>query len=32
MGVIRQLEELGAAEGDTVFVGDMELEYRPDYV
>lgn len=32
MGVIRQLEELGAEEGDTVFIGDIELEYRPDYV
>lgn len=32
MGVIQQLEELGAEDGDTVFVGDIELEYRSDYV
>jgi GTPase len=30
MGVIGQLEDLGAENGDTVFIGDMELEYRPD--
>lgn len=30
MGVLRQLEELGAEEGDTVFIGDVELEYQPD--
>lgn len=32
MGVLQRLEELGAQAGDTVFVGDYELEYRPDYV
>ena len=32
MGVIEQLEDLGAKNGDTVFVGAIELEYRPDYV
>ena len=32
MGVIQQLEELGANDGDAVFIGSMELEYRPDYV
>ncbi|MBU0608912.1 MAG: GTPase ObgE, partial [Armatimonadetes bacterium] len=32
MGVIQQLEDLGAEEGDTVFVGEVELEYRPDYI
>lgn len=30
VGVMRQLEELGADVGDTVFIGDLELEYRPD--
>ena len=32
MGVIQQLEDLGARDGDTVFIGDTELEYRSDYV
>mgnify|MGYP005836050345 CR=1 FL=1 len=32
MGVIAQLEELGAQVGDAVFIGDLELEYRPDQV
>ena len=27
MGVIRRLEELGAMPGDTVLVGDKELEW-----
>jgi GTPase len=27
-GVLFQLEEAGAREGDTVFIGDVELEYR----
>ncbi|MEN6305134.1 MAG: GTPase ObgE [Armatimonadia bacterium] len=30
MGVILQLEELGAQLGDTVFIGETEMEYRPD--
>jgi Obg family GTPase CgtA-like protein len=32
MGVLERLENLGAAAGDTVLVGDLELEYRPDYL
>ena len=32
LGVIEQLEDLGAKNGDTVFIGDIELEYRPDYM
>lgn len=32
MGVIQQLEELGAELGDTVFIGETEMEYRPDYI
>lgn len=32
MGVLQQVEELGAQTGDTVFIGDFELEYRPDYI
>jgi GTP-binding protein len=32
MGVIERLEDLGAVAGDTVLVGDLELEYRPDYL
>ncbi len=30
LGVFRQLESLGAQEGDTVRIGDVELEYTPD--
>ncbi|MFN4034207.1 MAG: Obg family GTPase CgtA, partial [Fimbriimonadales bacterium] len=30
LGVFRQLEALGAQEGDTVRIGDVELEYTPD--
>lgn len=32
MGIIERLEQLGAESGDTVFIGDLELEYRPDFV
>ncbi len=32
MGIIAQLEDLGAEIGDTVIIGDLELEYRPDHV
>lgn len=32
MGVLQQIEALGAQAGDTVFIGDFELEYRPDYI
>lgn len=32
LGVIARLEDLGAQAGDTVFIGDLELEYRPDRV
>lgn len=32
MGVIQQLEDLGATDGDTVLIGTVELEYRSDYV
>jgi len=28
--VFRRLQELGAQEGDTVRIGDVELEYVPD--
>ena len=30
LGVFRRLQELGAQEGDTVRIGDVELEYLPD--
>jgi Predicted GTPase len=30
LGVFRRLQELGAQEGDTVRIGDVELEYVPD--
>lgn len=30
MGVFRQLKDLGAQEGDTVRIGNIELEYIPD--
>ena len=30
LGVFRRLQELGAQEGDTVRIGDVELEYTPD--
>ncbi len=30
LGVFRKLQELGAQEGDTVRIGDVELEYIPD--
>ncbi|MCS6920031.1 MAG: GTPase ObgE [Fimbriimonadales bacterium] len=30
LGVFRQLEALGAQEGDTVRIGEVELEYMPD--
>ena len=30
MGVFKALKRLGAAEGQPIFIGDMELEYRPD--
>ncbi len=30
LGVFRKLEELGAKEGDTVRIGEFELEYTPD--
>lgn len=30
LGVFRKLKELGAQEGDTVTIGDIELEYLPD--
>lgn len=30
LGVFRQLEHLGAQEGDTVRIGEFELEYTPD--
>lgn len=32
MGVLIRLEDLGAQEGDTVLLADLELEYRPDYI
>jgi GTP-binding protein len=33
MGIVWKLEELGAKQGDTVFIGeDFEMEYRPDYI
>lgn len=32
MGILTRLLELGAEEGDTVLIGDAELEYRPDYI
>jgi GTP-binding protein len=30
LGVFRRLQELGAQEGDTVRIGEVELEYMPD--
>ncbi|MFN7019139.1 MAG: GTPase ObgE [Fimbriimonadales bacterium] len=30
LGVFRRLQELGAQEGDTVRIGEVELEYTPD--
>lgn len=30
LGIFRRLEELGAQEGDTVRIGDIELEYTPE--
>jgi len=30
LGVFRRLQELGAQEGDTVRIGEVELEYVPD--
>jgi GTP-binding protein len=30
MGVLRALKRLGAAPGQTVFIGDVELEYQPE--
>ncbi|MCS7190206.1 MAG: GTPase ObgE [Fimbriimonadales bacterium] len=30
LGIFRRLQELGAQEGDTVRIGDIELEYTPD--
>lgn len=30
MGIFRKLKELGAQEGDTVRIGNIELEYIPD--
>ncbi|MEI6501124.1 MAG: GTPase ObgE, partial [Armatimonadota bacterium] len=32
MGVLTQLEELGCQEGDTVLIGDAEMEYQPGYI
>jgi Obg family GTPase CgtA-like protein len=29
MGVLEKIEELGAESGDTVIIGDQELEYIP---
>ncbi len=28
LGVDRQLREAGAVEGDTVYIGEFELEYK----
>jgi GTP-binding protein len=30
LGIFRRLQELGAQEGDTVRIGEVELEYTPD--
>jgi GTP-binding protein len=30
LGIFRRLQELGAQEGDTVRIGEVELEYMPD--
>jgi GTP-binding protein len=30
LGIFRRLQELGAQEGDTVRIGDVELEYTPE--
>ncbi|MCS7209486.1 MAG: GTPase ObgE [Fimbriimonadales bacterium] len=30
LGIFRRLQELGAQEGDTVRIGEIELEYTPD--
>lgn len=30
MGVLKALKRLGAEEGQSVFIGDVELEYQPD--
>lgn len=30
MGVLRALKRMGAEEGQSVFIGDVELEYQPD--
>ncbi|MFN3690391.1 MAG: Obg family GTPase CgtA, partial [Fimbriimonadales bacterium] len=30
LGVFRRLQELGAQAGDTVRIGEVELEYTPD--
>ncbi|MCC6797096.1 MAG: GTPase ObgE [Candidatus Hydrogenedentes bacterium] len=30
MGILKALKRIGAKEGDSVFVGDAELEYHPD--
>lgn len=32
MGVLLQLEELGCQAGDTVLIGEAEMEYRPGYI
>jgi GTP-binding protein len=30
MGLFRALKRMGAQEGETIMIGDVELEYRPD--
>ena len=30
MGIFRALKRLGAEEGQSIFIGDLELEYHPD--
>ena len=30
MGIFRALKRLGAKEGQSIFIGDLELEYHPD--
>ncbi len=30
MGLFAALKRLGATEGDTIIVGDMEMEFTPD--